>query len=215
MKLIDLTGQRFGKLVVLHRVDRGNKAKVEWLCKCDCGNESIVRGSNLRNGHIRSCGCLISETNRKHGQWDTRIYRIYYAMKQRAQNPNSPHYKYYGALGIKVCDEWDKSFEAFYNWAIQNGYSDDLSIDRIDPNGDYEPSNCRWADKVTQSFNRKTGADNTTGHTGVSLRKDTGKYQAYISKGGRRKVLGSYETLDAAVQAREKAENELYKTEVV
>lgn len=114
-----------------------------------------------------------------------------------------------------MCEEWDKSFEAFYNWAIQNGYSDDLSIDRIDPNGDYEPSNCRWADKVTQSFNRKTGADNTTGHTGVSLRKDTGKYQAYISKGGRRKVLGSYETLDAAVQAREKAENELYKTEVV
>lgn len=215
MKFIDLTGQRFGKLVVLHRVNRGNTSKTEWLCKCDCGNESIVRSSNLRDGHIRSCGCLISETNRKHGQWNTRLYRIYYAMKQRTQNPNSVHYKYYGAIGVRVCPEWDQSFEAFYNWAIQNGYDDQLSIDRIDPSGDYEPTNCRWADKTTQSFNRKLGTDNASGQTGVSLRKDTGKYQAYISKNGKRKVLGSFSTFDEAVQARKNAEKELYKTEEV
>lgn len=208
MRFIDLTGKRFGKLVVLERVKRSRKT--EWRCKCDCGNETIVQAANLKNGHIRSCGCMISESNTKHGKWNTRIYRIYHSMKQRCNNPNSAHYEYYGGRGIKVCSEWQDDFQTFYDWAMSHGYSDDLSIDRIDVNGNYEPSNCRWATKTTQSFNRKKGKDNHSGVVGVSLRKDTGKYQAYISKAGKRYMLGNFDTLKEAVEARQKAEKEHY-----
>lgn len=209
MKFIDLTGNRFGKLVVLERVYRGKK-KVEWLCKCDCGNNTIVQGSNLKNGHIRSCGCQIVESNTKHNQWNTRIYRIYYAMKERCNNPKSKQYEYYGGNGICVCSEWENSFEAFYKWAVSNGYDNNLTIDRINPKGNYEPSNCRWATRATQSFNRRISKDNTSGYTGISRRKDTGKYQAYISKNGKRYVLGCFDTFEDAVIARQNAEKEYY-----
>lgn len=208
MNFIDLTGKRFGKLLVINRVD--GDGKVKWLCECACGNRAIVQSCNLQNGHSKSCGCGIAESNTKHGQWNTRLYRIYYAMKQRCNNPNNANYEYYGGIGIKVCPEWEKDFQNFYDWAVTHGYSDELSIDRINPDGDYEPANCRWADKTTQSFNRKKGKSNTTGYTGISKRKDTGKFQAYISKGGKRKMLGNFETLEEAVEAREKAEKEYY-----
>lgn len=208
-KFIDLTGQRFGKLVVLERA-KGNSKQINWLCKCDCGRTTVVQGSNLKNGHIRSCGCLISESNTKHGQWNTRLYRIYHAMKQRCYNPNSAPYPFYGGRGITVCSEWLNDFQAFYDWAMSNGYRDDLSIDRIDVDGNYEPGNCRWTIKTLQSFNRRKGKDNHSGVVGVSLRKDTGKYTAYISKGGKRRVLGSFSTLEEAIAARKRAEKELY-----
>lgn len=207
-KFKDLTGQRFDKLLVIKQID--SDKRTQWLCKCDCGNVTVVQSCNLLSGHSKSCGCGIIEANTRHGHWNERVYRIYYAMKERCYNPNACGYEYYGAIGISVCDEWRKDFQTFYNWAMSHGYSDELSIDRIDPNGNYEPLNCRWADKTTQSYNQKKRVDNTSGYKGISYRKDTKKYIAYINKAGKRYRLGNFSTLEEAIKAREKAEKKYY-----
>lgn len=150
-KKIDLTGQRFGNLTVIR--ENGHKGKeVTWLCKCDCGNYTTVIGHNLKRGHTKSCGC--SQTT--HGESKMRLYRIWLRIKDRTLNKNSHAYKRYGERGITICDEWKNSFEAFRDWAIENGYSDELSIDRIDNDRGYYPANCRWADVKTQSNNRSS-----------------------------------------------------------
>ena len=132
-----------------------------WRCKCDCGNETIVSKTHLRTGHTRSCGCLFTEWGHKprpsvakHYQSKTRIYRIWSGMLDRTTNPKSKSYSNYMGRGIGVCDEW-KTFTNFRDWALTHGYSDNLSIDRIDVNGNYEPSNCRWVDMKTQSRNKR------------------------------------------------------------
>ena len=153
--LVDLTGKRFGRLVVICRVYKNNTKKVYWLCKCDCGVTKSIRGDALTMGRTLSCGCRIQEKKIKHGSSRTRIYRIYDHMKQRCYNKNHKHYNSYGGRGICICAEWNNSFSNFLEWAKNNGYRDDLTLDSIDVNGNYEPSNCRWTDRLTQSNNKR------------------------------------------------------------
>lgn len=161
-KLIDLTGQRFGRLTVIERVGTSKNGNALWDCKCDCGNTAVVRGASLKNGITRSCGCLIAEStknrNTTHCLSKTRLYRIWANMKDRCLNSNTREYPYYGGRGITVCDEWKNDFQAFYNWAMANSYQDHLSIDRIDNDKGYTPDNCRWATHSEQMYNRRRWA---------------------------------------------------------
>lgn len=163
-KLIDLTGQRFGRLLVIRRVECEKHGEAKWLCQCDCGNETAVFGYLLRSGKTSSCGCSKHDEtfrNKKkeqstvHGGCGTRLYRIWIGMKNRCYNPNAAKYKDYGGRGITICAEWKNDFPAFRDWALSHGYTDALSIDRIDVDGNYEPSNCRWATAKEQRHNRR------------------------------------------------------------
>lgn len=157
-KLIDMTGQRFGRLTVIER--HGTKGgHAAWLCECTCGNTVIVDGKFLRMGATQSCGCYrkecAAERHTTHGRSKSRLYNIYHNMLKRCFKSNNHKYKDYGGRGITVCDEWKDSFQAFYDWAMANGYSDELTLDRKNNDSNYEPSNCRWATQKEQANNRR------------------------------------------------------------
>ena len=155
-KAVELTGMRFGRLVVISKT-RSKSGRVAWNCKCDCGNETTPLTTELLKGRTQSCGCLhndsMSEKFKKHGQYSTRLYKIWSNMIQRCGNPKSDSYYLYGEKGVTVCEEW-KDFTSFYGWAIANGYCDSLSIDRIENSKGYCPENCRWATPQQQTDNR-------------------------------------------------------------
>ena len=157
MKPIDLTGKVYGRLKVIKLDKMAKTVNRKWICECNCGNIVSVAGNNLKNGHTQSCGCILREKQRnkfyKHGMSKTKIYSVWRTMKQRCTYEKNESYKNYGGRGITYCDEWEE-FEPFYEWAMANGYKEGLSIDRIDSDGNYEPSNCRWVTMKKQQNNR-------------------------------------------------------------
>lgn len=156
---MNLTGKRFGKLLVkdLAYIGKGNKKF--WYLHCDCGGYSISSASDLNTGKVKSCGCLrktnIIKRNTTHGQSKTRLYRIWRGMISRCYNRNATDYKNYGLKGIKVLDTWKSDFMHFYKWSYENGYKEDLTIDRLRSNEWYSPNNCRWIPKSQQGENRR------------------------------------------------------------
>lgn len=159
-KVKDLTGTRFGRLVVVELIGKAANGKYQWKCKCDCGNYTIVKGNSLTTSHTKSCGCLEKETKREvnttHGLRRHPLYGVWLNMKGRCYNSNNSHFKYYGGKGITVCNEWKNNFKLFYDWMINNGYEKGMSIDRIDNYLGYSPDNCRIIPFNKQSSNRTT-----------------------------------------------------------
>lgn len=165
----DLISRQFCRLTVIEQVGVkespcGTKRKL-WRCRCDCGNEVITTTNNLKNGNTKSCGCLrneiINNRNTVHGGSHDRLYGIWKNMKRRCNSEKDSHYQRYGGRGIKVCNEWSNSYQSFKEWAYENGYDEnadfqECTLDRIDNDGDYEPSNCRFVGKIDQMNNTST-----------------------------------------------------------
>lgn len=145
----DISNQKFGRLTPIEYVGI-HKTRSAWLCKCDCGNETIVSTDKILSGHTKSCGCL----KIKYSIINKRIFQIWYNMQSRCKKSNRKDSKYYFGKGIKICREWD-TYENFQSWALENGYADNLTIDRIDTKGDYKPSNCRWITLAEQQRNKR------------------------------------------------------------
>lgn len=156
-KYNDSKGSKYGKLTIIKTYYKQMKKRERKfaLCKCDCGNITEVRFDCLTNNNTQSCGCMNTidrekpNSTRKH-----KLYRVYYAVRERCYNTKNRAYKYYGERGIKMCDEWLK-YENFLSWALTHGYKEGLQLDRINCNGNYEPNNCRWVDSSVNNYNKR------------------------------------------------------------
>ena len=211
-KKIEMTGRKFGRLTVLREASKRISNRVTWECLCDCGNIKMATALSLRNGHTQSYGCLSIEMtigrSTTHGMpKKSRAYKSWDYMLSRCRNKKDSGYKYYGGRGIKVCDRW-LNFENFFK--DMGECPPTLTIERINNNGDYEPSNCYWTSRAMQSRNQRTRKNSKTGITGVHFCKRRQKYIAQIGVNNKQIHVGVFSTLPSAARARSKAEQHFW-----
>ena len=206
---INLVGQRFERLTVISECGRNSSGKVLWKCICDCGNEKITHTGNLRSKQAMSCGCYNRDLNRErlttHGLRNSPEYTTWQSLKNRCTNETSDDYKNYGCRGIKVCDEWMHDFNQFLS-DMGNRPSPTHSIDRINVDGNYEPSNCKWATPLEQAKNKRVRSDSKSGAKGVIWDKESGKWRVFIGVNNKIIRIGRFKELADAIKAREEAE---------
>lgn len=194
----DISGQKFNRLTALKRAENCKHGSAQWLCMCDCGKEVIALGQKLRNGRTSSCGCFAAEQASKrftkHGESNTRLFKIWGGMKSRCANPKTVGWNNYGGKGVRVCEIWASDFTAFKSWAIENGYKDNLTLDRKNNQGNYEPSNCRWATMKEQASNKTNNVKLTDGRMAYEVANELG-----ISNAQCRQRIREGMSLDEAV----------------
>lgn len=191
-----IIGERYGRLTVLEKTSNKRGNSCYYRCKCDCGKTCEVLSFRIGKSTM-SCGCYKTECIGSHKESTTRLYNIWTQMKRRCLNPKNPSYVNYGGRGVKVCEEW-KKYNPFRDWSLANGYANDLTLDRIDVNGNYEPSNCRWATKSQQVINRRPfGAIPYDGIT-----PDKTGYRAQLMISGKKVYVGHSTTIKGAVEIR-------------
>lgn len=217
LKPSDYIGKRYGRLLVIDFSVKcvGHKQinTPYFVCRCDCGTIKEIKVSQVKSGDTVSCGCYgremtsmrMKDNGKKGYDTKSRLYRIWSGIKVRCYNKNHKDYALYGAKGVRVCDEWFNNYTDFQEWSLVNGYADNLSIDRIDTNGNYEPSNCRWTTALIQGRNKKVKSNSGTGIRGVQ-KSSYGTYYAIIGDGKTNKYIGSYKTIEEATKARKDAE---------
>jgi len=195
--MIDITGEKFGKLTAIREVGRGKWNKRRYLCSCDCGKAKLVTFDHLRSGSSKSCGCVAakkaSERLTKHGMHNTKVYGAWHNIKARCNKPNNKHYHNYGGRGIKMCVEWEESFEAFYA-DMGDPPSSSHSVERVDNNKGYEPSNCKWATPIEQAVNKNFKTRDLP--LGVTVRKN--RYNVNIKYNQKQHWLGTFDTPEEA-----------------
>ena len=204
-------GDVYGRLTVVELLEEKNSdGRQMCMCKCSCGNDYKLAIKSLRVGNGRSCGCLrrhsISARNYRHG-YSVRgdchpLHGVYHDMKRRCCDPRRKAYPRYGGRGISVCEEWKSSMDTFIVWAESNGYKEGLTIDRIDNDGDYEPSNCRWVNRCVQSANKGVSTMNTVGYKGLQLYPNCSAWAVRLSHQCRHVQLGPFTKFEEAVDAR-------------
>ncbi len=220
-KKLEVVGEVYGRLTITGEADphisrsRRKQRKVSYVCSCGVEGEALL--GNILRGNTTSCGCLLKEGNAtKHGKYGTRLYKVYYNMRNRCSTPKGQSYVNYGGRGIKVCEEWNKSIEEFYKWALENGYEEGLSIERVDVNKGYNPDNCTWITRAEQGLNKRMLKNNTSGITGVNYRAGQGIWIASWEVGGKTgsksfsvKKYGDTEAKQMAIDKRKEMEKVL------
>ena len=218
-----MIGVKYGKLTVLeeYREVKSGRNRIYLKCKCECGTVTSVVKDKIRSGHTKSCGCLRKEKKPTHGMRWTRFYKIWQGIKERCHNENNQAYKDYGGRGIKVCERW-QSFENFrddmydgYLKHVEEHGEQQTSIDRIDNDGNYMQSNCKWSTRTEQCRNRRVFSSNQSGVTGVSWDSTHNKWVSRIGLNGKQKFLGSFTDFDLAVQVRKQAEKKYYEKSII
>lgn len=179
----------------------GNRSEPHIVCRCKCGTIRVFHANHVRTGRTKSCGChqrtTAKDTFTTHGMSRTRLYKIWHRIKLRCYDSKSHRYEDYGGRGIRVCDEWRESFEAFAKWALANGYADNLTIDRRENNGNYQPDNCRWIGQQDQQTNKRKRRDSTTSYKGISRSRNGKRFYAIVQG----QYLGVFDTEEQAARA--------------
>lgn len=219
-RLIDYTGQTINGIKFIRREGSTKQGRPMWRVLCYCGKEFVVNPQNLKKKNPqRSCGCYKLQKTTKHGGSGTRLYNCWHDMKRRCNNENATNYYNYGGRGIVVCDEWNRSdsFPIFREWALDNGYSDELTLDRRDNDGNYEPSNCRWVDYSIQNKNKRVRKENKSGLQGITWWEEKGKWTPLFPSvpNGRQGYKGSYHKLEVAIKVRQELEIEYWGYTVI